>query len=140
VIFIGFLIIRDPILFPRPFILSRPNFGIVLLLFFWSLVLVYSVKNQTVFLSVGLQLCLRFCSSDGSLFRWRLQKENMQAAPKKGHLRRSRRQFIDEMNHDGFNLSRPNWSTADRGPTAPYRPGPVYRRSLKTLSPSATLM
>jgi hypothetical protein len=60
------------------------------------------------------------------------QSQNTPSAPKKGQYRRSRRQFIDEMNHDGYNLSRPNWSDADRGPTAPYRPGPVYRHSLKT--------
>jgi hypothetical protein len=51
--------------------------------------------------------------------------------PKRGNTGGKQQAIVRDLNHDGINLSLPNWSDADRGPTAPYRPGPVYRHSLR---------
>jgi hypothetical protein len=90
--------------------------GIVTLLFsFWSSTSHWRYSSERVFLFLLVMFCIRW-----SLLVWHMtsliQTENVLVAPKKGRFRRSRRQFIDEMNHDGFNFSRPNWSGANIGP------------------------
>jgi hypothetical protein len=120
---------------PLGLIIHYHGFGIMLSSsIFWSSCCLLWLKNPTVFLFLD---CLSGLFGAGLVSCFNVRETSGTEADKAPQTR----DFTGAGNSSlpisiniPFNLSRPNLSDADRGPTAPYRPGPVYRHSLKDLT------
>jgi hypothetical protein len=131
--FIRFLINLLPNFVPLPFIWSLPNFGIGYFRFFGPGHFFTLWKTRQFFFLLALSFVHVFVFlTVHCLVQLRVQKENRPSAPKKGRLKAQSQAIVHYRNHDGYNLSLPNLSTADRGPTAPYRHRPRIQAQYKT--------
>jgi hypothetical protein len=78
-----------------------------------------SKKKEIVFLFFDFSQLVSIVCRMFDFYLWssaRSPKQRMSVGPQKGAIQAQSQAIYRDLNHDGFNLSLPNWSGADIGP------------------------